>query len=1100
MPTLLRCYTCLYKLNEPMLILNKHLKRSIPQKFVIALLLFFSTIFASSASIDNVRFEHYSIEQGLSQQTITAIFQDSKGFMWFGTQEGLNRFDGRTFKSFTPSFENPNSIVSLWVTSITEDSFGNLWIGTQDGLSKYNPELDTFTNFKADGSDSSINHPLVRQVWLDKRGNIWATTRLGLNKYLPQEKRFKPYNLNSANGTGVDIYAVAEDIGGGLWLGSDNHGLYRFDPSNDSFTRVVNSFSSDESSQGAIRSLYIDKTQRLWIGTLKSGTFTLDLKQEKSRSTDSVVTILPGMDKINSLSITQDTQGVMWFGGPSGLAYLADDERLNLITHSEMDRNSLSDSDIYSIYQDRSDVIWVGTFKGLNRWNKATTQFDHYRVSGIENSSLSGNIITSISRFDEQSALVSNLKGLDRIHLMTGEITPLAIPGATQENIGSYRVMSSAVVSESEVWLGTQSEGLIKYNTTNDTYVHYRPDPSSDNKESLLHSAGITAIHIDAQNTVWIATFGGGLSRYNRETDDFTTYLKSADDIYTMSSNNIMTISQTRDGNLWLGTLDGGISVFNPLTESVLRIQTNPQNQTSLSANLVWTIHEDSANNIWVGTHGGGVNLLTSHNREKGDLMFQRLGKSQGLPSDVVFGILEDEFENLWVSSNRGLSKLDREFLSFTNFSYDQGLQGTEFNSGSYAKMADGRMLFGGSNGVTAFYPSNVSLNQHLPETVISGFQRLDKVTSIDQQLDSSGRLIVDYTDYLIGFEFIGLHFAAPEKNQYKYRLLGFNDEWLKVRDVPRAVYTNLPAGNYIFEVIAANGDGLWNYDPTSVSFTVKPAPWRTGIAYAFYGLLVLFALYTIYRYQQRKLVADTKYRKALEGEVEKRTQELSQANQDLLKASITDQLTGLFNRRYLFDMIPDKSKEIFDKFSAAMARGQVNHETGPRLFFLMFDLDGFKPINDNYGHDAGDQMIQQVATLLKEVCRINDIVIRWGGDEFLVVGEVNKVEELAALAERIRERISKHGFNIGLSQKMYLSSSIGFALYPFNHDFPDALSWEQVHIMADNALYRSKDAGKNTWTGILECESPVPIVVMNALALNIDDAVDKNYVRVIKH
>jgi diguanylate cyclase (GGDEF)-like protein len=615
-----------------------------------------------------------------------------------------------------------------------------------------------------------------------------------------------------------------------------------------------------------------------------------------------------------------------------------------------------------------------------------------------------------------------------------------------------------------------------------------------------LRSLGITAIHVDKQNTVWIATFGGGLSRYNRDTDDFTTYLKNTDDINTLSSNNIMTINQTSDGNLWIGTFDSGISVFNPSTKSVLRIQTNPQNQTSLSANLVWTIHEDSANNIWVGTHGGGLNLLTSHNRERGDLVFQRLGKTQGLPSDVVFGILEDEFENLWVSSNRGLSKLDKESLSFTNFTYAQGLQGTEFNSGSYTQMPDGRMLFGGSDGVTAFYPSNVSLNQHLPETVISGFQRLDKVTNIAQQLDASGRLIVDYTDYLIGFEFIGLHFAAPEKNQYKYRLLGFNDEWLQVRDEPRAVYTNLLAGDYTFEVISANGDGLWNYDPSSVSITVKPAPWRSDIAYAIYGLLVLLAFYTTHRFQQRKQIADTKYRKALEDEVEKRTQELSQANQDLLTASITDQLTGLFNRRYFFNVIPDKSREIINKFSVSMARGQVNHDTGPRLFFLMFDLDGFKPINDTYGHDAGDQMIQQVAILLKEVCRGNDIVIRWGGDEFLIVGEVKKVDELAALAERIRDRIAKYSFNIGLSQQMYLSSSTGFALYPFNHHFPDALSWEQVHLMADNALYRSKDAGKNTWTGILECESPVPVSVMNALALNIDDAVNKNYVRLIKH
>ncbi|MBT1451648.1 diguanylate cyclase [Glaciecola sp. XM2] len=1062
----------------------------------IAMAIFVSV---AHASIDNVRFEHYFVEQGLSQQSITAIFQDSNGFIWLGTQEGLNRFDGRNFLQFTPSFEDENSLAFSWVNSITEDRHGNIWVGTRDGLSKYDAALDSFTNFKADGQDSSINDRIVRKVWVDSRGDLWATTRKGLNKYLPNEQRFKPYNLNGEDGKSVDIFAITEDISGGLWLGSNEHGLYRFEPTNESFSRIVSTFpSANELKIGEIRSLYIDDTQKLWIGTINLGTYTLDLTQDKPENAAQSLTMLPGMESVTSSDIIQDTDGVLWFGSPQGLTYLTGDGSINKMVHSAKDRNSLSDSSVSALFHDRSNVLWVGTFKGLNRWNKATTQFDHYRVSGTEGRSLTGNVITGISQLNETTALVSNLQGLDRVDVVSGEIKAIVVPGSTPETASNYTVMSSAALNESEVWLGTSTAGLIKYNMLDDTYVQYRRTANDELDERSLRSNGITAIYIDAQETVWIATYGGGLSRYNRAQDDFTTYLTDPDDIYTLSSNRIMSITETRDGQLWLGTWDGGISVFNPATESAFRIQTDAQSENSLSANLVWTIHEDTHNNIWVGTHGGGINLLTAEKRDRADISFERIGKNRGLPSNVVFGILEDDNKQLWVSSNRGLSKLNPQTLSFTNFTYAEGLQDNEFNSGSYLQMSDGRMLFGGSSGVTGFYPNNVSINEHAPSTVITAFQRLDKVGGIAPQLDEMGRLVLEYTDYLIGFEFVGLHFAAPEKNQFKYRLLGFNEQWLGAREIPRAVYTNLPSGEYTFEVISANGDGVWNYEPASVDILVKPAPWFSVYAYTAYIGIIMLMLYMGYRAYCRKLNADIKYRKALEREVTKRTEELSLANENLLKASITDQLTGLFNRRYLFDVIGEKSQAVFENFTAALQRGKADHEIGPRLFFLMFDLDGFKPINDTYGHDAGDKMIQQVAHLLQEVCRINDIVIRWGGDEFLVVGEVNKIEEVAALAERIRIHIAKHGFDIGLSQKMHLSSSIGFSVYPFSHYSPDSLSWEQVHLIADNALYHSKDGGKDMWTGILQSESPVPFTVMNALSLNLDNAIAQKHVKVI--
>jgi diguanylate cyclase (GGDEF)-like protein len=622
--------------------------------------------------------------------------------------------------------------------------------------------------------------------------------------------------------------------------------------------------------------------------------------------------------------------------------------------------------------------------------------------------------------------------------------------------------------------------------------VHYRKEADDPNS---LGANGITSITGSQSGDIWVGTFGGGLNKISPKTHKIRRYLNNTENSFSLSSNLVLTVYEDSKGMLWIGTWDKGLNLFNPALGTSKRIIHDENNLRSLGNNTVWAVHEDKQGNIWVGTAGAGLNFLSAENRIKGDYKFDRFSREHGLPSSTVFSVLEDNNNMFWLSTNRGITKFDPLTKDILNYDTTHGLQGNEFNSGAYHKMPDGKFFFGGTNGVTAFYPEDIEPNKHIPPVVLTNFQRLNEVTSMNSSGEKQSNITVSYKDYLIAFEFAGLDFASPDNNRYAYKLEGFDSNWIEARDVRKATYTNLPAGQYLFKVKASNNDGVWNENGAGIALTVLPAPWFSWWAYSGYVAIFFMIAFWLYRSYLNKLKKEETYRLELENEVQKRTVELSAANEQLMNASVTDQLTGLHNRRYLANIVKEKCAAVAEEFRAHLAIEGSDPCEGPRLFFLMFDLDGFKPINDTYGHDAGDRVIVQVGELLKSVCRQDDIVVRWGGDEFIVVGKVQNKGEVSALAERIRDTIAKYGFNIGLSQRMHLSSSIGYAMYPFAHFSPDSLSWEQVHLLADKALYHSKDNGRNTWCGMVQPATPPPVGVMNTLTHNVGRAIQKKYI-----
>lgn len=1058
-----------------------------------AILLTCVCVFSVYAGQDNIRFETIGLEQGLSQQNVRAIHQDAEGFMWFGTQEGLNRFDGYQFKVYSNSLSDPNSISSSRIDSIDETSDGRLWLATAAGVSVFDKEQQKFTRYKiANGGNVTSSRPTY-VVYVDSLDNVWAGTSTGLNLYNPVKDAFEYVPLPSVPSDlgELRVEAITEDISNGVWIAVLKHGLFRFD----TFTQRVEQFNGAFAPNAAenISKLMIDADQQLWIGTLGQGVYVLDLKQAKSVEGENEVKAVEGVEQSKIRALYQDKAKTVWIGTEQGL--YSYDHKMNFIevlNYDVNDSQSVADNSISSIFQDNGGVFWVGTIRGLSKWNTATANFDYYRYQANRAKSLSNPNINSIYDAGNDKVWVGTNAGLNLVDLETGLVEQLKAEPENKNSLRDNLITSIRARNKSELWIGYRSKGLTYIDRKTGQYTHYKH--AKDDPNSLGANA-VVSIFTSKTDEVWVATFGGGLNYFNPETGKFRRYKHSKDNEFSLSSNKVMTVYEDSRKMLWVGTYDGGLNLFNPALGTSKRIMNDENDPYSLGINEVWSVHEDRNGNIWVGTGGAGLNFLSAENRQAGTYRFERITREQGLPSTMVFGILEDLRGFLWLSTNRGLTKFDPVTRQMLNFDSSHGLQGNEFNQGAYHEMPNGKFFFGGTNGVTAFFPEDIEPNKHVPPVVLTKFQRLNEVTNMSSSRDQQSKITVSYKDYLIAFEFAGLDFASPDNNRYAYKLVGFDEDWIEARDVRKATYTNLPAGNYVFKVKASNNDGVWNENGAGIVLTVLPAPWFSWWAYSAYLFIFLFAAFWLYRSYLQKIKQEEMYRLELESEVQKRTVELSAANEQLLSASVTDQLTGLHNRRYLANVIKAKCHDVVEEFREHMLIDESDPHEGPRLFFLMFDLDGFKPINDTYGHDAGDKVIIQVGELLQSVCREDDIVIRWGGDEFIVVGKVYEKTEVSALAERIRDTIAKYGFNIGLSQRMHLSSSIGYAMYPFAHFSPDSLSWEQVHLLADKALYRSKDSGRNTWCGMVQPNVAPPVGVLNTLTHNVDKAVSQGHI-----
>ncbi len=619
-----------------------------------------------------------------------------------------------------------------------------------------------------------------------------------------------------------------------------------------------------------------------------------------------------------------------------------------------------------------------------------------------------------------------------------------------------------------DIWAGTMRGGLSQIDPATGKARTYRHEPSDPNS---LAANGVMSLLQDRSGDIWVGTFGGGVSRLEPKSGRFTNYGPGPAKKNGLSGARATALAQDRDGVIWVGTDGGGLNYRDPRTGTWHQLQHNLDDAASLSANTIYSLHVDPLGRLWVGTRQGLDQVVAKSPSDDGARALEVISPA-GVPRTAIYGVESDRHGTLWISSTQGLASFNPATGLVRNYHQSQGLQGEEFNFGSSYASPTGTLYFGGANGFNRFDPADLELNTTPPPVVLTSLSIINEPLVSDQPYELIPRLDLGYQDDVITFGISALDFTAPQENRYSYMLEGFDKEWVDAGNERRITYTNLDGGHYVLKVRAANSDGVWNTTGIELPLTVANPPWQTWWAYLLYVACVISVIVLFWRSQQAKLQREFEYSRRLEQEVEERTEELNTRNRDLkvvnsklLEASTTDPLTGLRNRRYLFQQIGKDVDLVLRHYrdgTETMRPGGNND-----LLFLMVDLDNFKPVNDNCGgHEAGDRLLLQIRDVLLEACRKSDDVIRWGGDEFLIVARETNREYAANLAERLRHSLSDRVFPVGDGQVARITTSVGYASYPFIKERPDLFSWEEVLGVADAAMYEAKEK-RNTWIGL---------------------------------
>ena len=825
---------------------------------------------ATAGDSRSVRFQRISLQDGLSQSFVYAIVQDRTGYLWFGTQEGLNRFDGHDFRVFAHDPGDATSLSDESVRTLLVDRRGTLWIGTDDGgLSRYDATRGTFTNYRHEAGDpTSIGSDRVRVIHEDRSGLLWiGTDGAGLDRFDPATGTFTHFpHQPAAPGSlaGAHVWSIVQRKDGSLWVATEG-GLSRFNAQTSSFTNFTHDPADMTSlSDTRLRVLYEDSDNTLWIGTLAGG---LNRYRADTRSFERFV---HDPDDARSISANQintifeDDEGVLWIGTVNGLnAWNPESRGFDRYFNNPIDPYSLSHNNVQSVFQDRGGVVWIGTYDGLNKWNPVARAMLHYRHDADDVRSLNENTVTSFAEDTSGGIWVGTFGGgLNLLDRNTGRFDHFRHQSDNSASLSSDRVMALHVDRYGVLWAGTRDAGLNRFDRENKVFTHYRHDSANP---ASLSADGVTYILEDGDSGLWVGTFGGGLNWLDRRTGEFLRYQNDPDDPTTLSNDRVLVLFRDSERNLWIGTYGGGLNRFDAATGTFARFEATPDRPDGLSGNEIYMIQEDSRSNLWVGVKGKGLDVWAYASRQLGDPVFQHLTEMDGLPSGSVYSGLWDESGHLWMSSARGLSRLDVDTLEFRNYNIGHGLQGNEYNLAAGFRALDGQMFFGGMNGFNAIEPGQLIENRVPPLVAITRFLAFNNPLDLADAPRSDGRIDLTHKQYSIGFEFAALDFSSPETNRYAYKLEGLDTEWVDAGTKRQVTYTHLPAGDYSFQVRAANSLGVWSAQPASLDFRVRPPPWQTWWAYLAYALvLASIAAYWI-RVRRTRRAIEARYTANLE-------------------------------------------------------------------------------------------------------------------------------------------------------------------------------------------------------------------------------------------
>lgn len=903
----------------------------------------------AKAQRQHVYFTSLTTKEGLSSNTVNTVIKDRYGLIWFGTEDGLDRFDGINFTTYRYQPGKAGSLRANEILSLFEDRSGNLWVGTSGGsLSLYNRRQDAFTHIPANGGRNALRNNVVRGVCNDKLGRLWVAHFDGVDILNPKTGQVSPFPLPARSSAAAPPLAglcVFEDSRGQIWMGT-TEGLFCYNLTTNSLTRFVHSATNRASLAGNnVNAVAEDGRGNVWIGTdqglskLAPGATAFVNYHHDDNNAKTL-----SHNFINSVAVDGES---LWLGTSEGLDVF-DTQTAEATRFRLDDRNSqsLTAKAVRTVYIDREGIYWLGTIRGgVDKYDRNLNLFNYVQSNAFDKKGLNASVVTSFAEDKNGDVFIgTDGGGLNLYNRKTRLFAHFPVRSRRTNPDNRLSVLCMKMSRQQKLIMGTYGDGLFQFDPASGKSQQLMKGPGAED----LNSNEIFCLTEDSNGNIWVGTNGDGinvLSPQLKVTRKYTPHPKFNNDVRLPINGYIRDIEEDREGNFWIATHGGGIAMLRPASDSFAVY--NTQN-SKLPNDKVFSLLEDGRGNLLVGTKGGGLSVF-----DKGTKQFTTYSEKDGLQNTTIYKVLEDANGLIWVSTNKGISSLDLRTKKIANYNYHNGVQNNNFVHESGLRLSDGVLFFGGLEGFNYFNPAALKRNSNLPKVIITDLRISNRSVSpsgdgpIEENIATAREIHLDYKQNF-ALSFVSLNYTAPEQNQYAYKLEGFDRDWNHIGNANTASYTNLDPGEYRFRVKASNNDGVWNTEGASVKIYVHPPWWRTVYAYVLYALALVGALL----YVRHRGIQRLKRKFALEKERARLQQERKEAERlhelDRLKIKFLTNLSHEF--RTPISLILGPVEGLLSQIKSEQPNGQLQmiKRNGRRLLNLVNQLLDFRKMEEH--------------------------------------------------------------------------------------------------------------------------------------------------------